>query len=240
MWDKQWQVLAEHYRVIRFDLRGFGMSDVVKGPISRRADLLHVLKGLDITQATLVGCSLSGALILDFALEHPEMVSALVVVSAVPSGFEFKGSPPPQLGEMMEAVQKGDLALASELQNRIWVDGPFRESAQVDPEIRREAGEMNLIALKNGTFGKADAQPTDPLNPPAAVRLETLSQPTLIVAGGLDNPEILRAAEFMAGRLPNATKLIIPDCAHLPNMEKPLEFNQAVLNLLRANDSGRG
>lgn len=239
MWDSQWQVLAKQYRVIRFDLRGFGKSDVVTGPISRRADLLNLLEGLDIRQAAFIGCSLSGALILDFALEHPKTVSALVVVSAVPSGFDFRGGPPPELLEMMGAVQKGDLALASELQNRIWVDGPFRQRAEVDPEIRRLAAEMNLIALKNGTFGKADAQPTDTLNPPAAVQLESISQPTLIIAGGLDNPEILRAAEFMAGSIPNATKLIIPGCAHLPNMEKPLEFNQAVLNFLRAHELGR-
>jgi pimeloyl-ACP methyl ester carboxylesterase len=80
----------------------------------------------------------------------------------------------------------------------------------------------------------ADAQPPNPLTPPAAERLGEIQAPTLIVAGALDHPEILRAAEVMAAAIPGADKAIIEDSAHLPNMEQPAAFNEAVLNFLGA------
>jgi pimeloyl-ACP methyl ester carboxylesterase len=232
MWDDQWHDFSQHYRAIRFDMRGFGQSDRVEGPVSRRHDLYRLLKQLDIRRAAFLGCSLGGEMILDVALEQPAMVSALIVVSTAPGGFELQGAPPPHLFEMLAAVEQGDVALASELQNRLWVDGSFRQPEQVNPLVRQRAAAMNRVALANGTWGKADAQPLHPLDPPAAQRLGEVQAPTLIVAGGLDHPEILRAAGMMAAAIPGAKKVIIPECAHVPNMEKPAEFNQAVLEFL--------
>lgn len=232
MWDDQWNVFARSQRVIRFDMRGFGKSALGTTPIARRRDLEHLLQQLDIPRATLLGCSLSGEVVLDFTLEHPERVSALILVSAVPSGFEMQGEPPAPLIEMMGAIAQGDLTRASELQNRLWVDGPFRQPEQVNPVVRQRATEMNRIALANGTWSQADAQPAQPLQPPAAQRLTELQVPTLIIAGGLDHPEVLRAAEVMAATIPNTQKVIILNCAHLPNMEQPEAFNRAVLDFL--------
>jgi pimeloyl-ACP methyl ester carboxylesterase len=232
MWNEQWNDFSQSYRVIRFDMRGFGKSDPAEAPIMRRDDLYRLLKQLNIARATLLGCSMSGEISLDFALEHPEMVSALVVISAVPSGFELQGEPPPYLIEMMMAVEQGDLALASELQNRIWIDGPFRQPEQVNPLVRQQAAEMNQIALANKTWSKVDTSPLNPLNPPAIHRLTEIRVPTLIIAGGLDHPEILRAAEVMTTAIPGAKKVIMPDCAHMPNMEKPGQFNYLVLDFL--------
>ena len=67
----------------------------------------------------------------------------------------------------------------------------------------------------------------------AVQRLNEIHIPTLLVAGGLDHPEILRAADLMASHIPDAKKAVIPDAAHLPNMEKAAEFNQIVLNFLQ-------
>jgi pimeloyl-ACP methyl ester carboxylesterase len=232
MWDDQWQALAQRHRVIRFDLRGFGKSDPMAAPLSRRAELYQVLEQLGVGRAALVGCSLSGETVLDLALEHPDLVSALVVISAVPSGFQLQGDPPPHLLEMFGALQTGDLSLASELQNRIWVDGPFRQPEQVNPLVRQRATEMNALALAKGAGQAFMLPPVDPLNPPAVARLADLQMPTLILAGELDHPEILRAAAVMATSMPRASKAILPDCAHLPNMERPVEFNHHILNFL--------
>jgi 2-hydroxy-6-oxonona-2,4-dienedioate hydrolase len=233
MWDDQWNDFARRYSVIRFDMRGFGKSGRAEGPVTRRNDIYHLFKHLDIERAILLGCSMSGEIVLDFTLEHPEMVSTLIVVSAAPSGFEMRGEPPQQLMEMMAAVEKGDLALASELQNRIWIDGPFRQPDQVDPGVRKRAAEMNRIGLANDTFRTVDASPLNPLNPPAAQRLNEVQVPTLIIAGGIDDPEILRAADVMEAEILGARKVIMPDCAHMPNMEQPEKFNQVVLDFLQ-------
>jgi pimeloyl-ACP methyl ester carboxylesterase len=219
--------------VIRYDMRGFGQSDVATGPVSRRDDLFQLLNHLGVDHAALVGCSASGEAILDLALEHPQMVTALVIVSAVPSGFELQGAPPRYVMEMVGAMQQSEVERASELQIRISVDGEFREPEQVDPAVRAQASAMNRIAVKNGTFFIADAAPLNPLTPPAFGRLHEIDVPTLIIAGSLDSPEIVRAADIMAAEIKGAKKLIIPDTAHVPNMEQPEVFNQAVLSFLR-------
>ncbi len=259
MWDEQWDAFTWLYRTVRYDMRGFGKSSPAEGPVDRREDLRRLLAHLGIAQAprpsgvaqaprpsgvaqaprlsganraALVGCSMSGEIMLDFTLEHPEMVSALVLVSAVPVGFEMVGEPPRELLEMVEAMEQGDLQRASELQNRLWIDGPFRQPDQVDPRLRQRAAEMNRIALANDTWHKADSSRVNPLDPPAARRLGEVQAPVLVIAGALDNPEVVRAAEVMAAGIPGAKKVILPGCAHLPNMERPEEFNQVVLEFL--------
>lgn len=232
MWDAQWDAFAHKYRVIRFDMLGYGKSDPVKGPGTRRYDLRQLLDYLHVERATLLGCSLSGEVMIDFALEHPEMVSALITISAVPSGFQPQGGPPPHLFEMITALQQGDTERASELQLRLWVDGPYRQPEQLNPMIRQQALEMNLIPVRMKTWLTADTQPLNPLVPPASSRLGTIHAPALIMAGALDHPEILRAADVMANAIKEAQKHIFSESAHVPNMEQPEEFTQVVLSFL--------
>ncbi len=232
MWDKQWQAFTQRYRTLRFDMRGFGKSSPSQAPVDRRADLHRLLLHLGIHRAILVGCSMSGEIALDFALEHPEMVASLVLVSTVPGGFEMRGEPPHEFLQMLEAMQQGNLERALELQMRLWIDGPFRQPGQVDPGLRQHAADMSRIPLANDTFRKMDSKLVNPLEPPAVQRLGEVHVPVLNVAGELDNREVVRASEVMAEGIPGAKKVILPGCAHLPNMERPVEFNRAVLEFL--------
>ena len=88
-WDDQFAVFAQRYRVIRYDQRGFGDSGLItKGEsYSDRQDLYALMKFLGIESAYLMGVSGGGALAIDFTLEHPEMVDALIPVTAGVSGF---------------------------------------------------------------------------------------------------------------------------------------------------------
>jgi pimeloyl-ACP methyl ester carboxylesterase len=233
MWDGQWRDFGRHYRVIRYDMRGYGASDPVQAPIARRDELGQLLAHLGVARAILLGCSLGGELVLDFALERPEQVAALVLESAVPSGFELQGAPPPDLLEMLAALDQGELEHAAELQGRLWIDGPFRVPGQVDSRIREYALEMARIAIANRTMLQVDAAPAKPLDPPAAQRLPMVQAPTLVIAGALDHPEVLRAADVLVHGIPQARKAVLADCAHLPNMERPDEFSQEVLAFLK-------
>jgi len=232
MWDGQWDAFTQHYRVLRFDMRGFGKSDPATGPVSRRQDLYRLLQELRIESVHLLGCSMGGETAIDFTLEHPEMVRSLIVVSAAPGGFEMRGDPPLLLLEMLQALEQGDLARVSDLQIRLWVDGSFRQPEQVDSRVRQRATEMNRIPVKNGTWAIADANPLSPLSPPAVGRLRDIGIPVLVMAGALDNPEVLRAADLLAKELKRAEKVVMHDTAHVPNMEKPGEFNHIVLDFL--------
>ena len=232
MWDDQWPVFTRSHRVLRYDLRGFGKSSAEVSPVNRRDDLFRLMRHLNLSSAVLIGCSMSGEIVLDFTLEHPEMVSALVLVSTVPAGFEMHGPPPPLLMQMFTALQQGDLDLAADLEMRLWIDGPARQPGQANPLVRQRAAEMSRIPLANHTFLKMDSERVDPLNPPASERLGEIHVPTLIIDGALDDPEILRAADVMAAGIPGAQKVVMNGCAHLPNMEQPAEFNHLVLDFL--------
>src|SRR6516164_9757541 len=74
MWDDQFQEFAKHFQVIRYDVRTYGLSDLPSKPFSDVEDLASLLRFLHIQKAHLVGLSLGGRIIIDFALEHPEMV----------------------------------------------------------------------------------------------------------------------------------------------------------------------
>ncbi len=232
-WDDQWDAFAREYDVIRYDLRGYGKSDPVSGPVSRRADLDELLQALSVEQAALLGCSMSGSTAVDFTLDHPEKVWALIPFSATPSGFQFNGAMPSIVQDMISAMQQGDIERALALQNRIWVDGPFRQPEQVDAAVRARVTDMNRRPVTEGTFYRGDSQPLDPLDPPAAGRLHEISVPTLVLAGALDDPEIVRAADVMAAGIRGAQKYIIEGGAHLANLEHPDEFNRVVLDFLR-------
>lgn len=133
MWDGAFQALAEHFRVVRYDARGFGESAPGTQPFSHRQDLHALLEHLGCARAHLAGCSMGGGTILDYALEHPEGVSALVLVASGPSGYEPQGEPPALWNAMAEAYRASDLARAAGLELQIWVDGPRRTPDQVDP-----------------------------------------------------------------------------------------------------------
>jgi pimeloyl-ACP methyl ester carboxylesterase len=229
MWDGHLGAFARRYRVIRYDMRGFGRSAMVEGPFSHHEDLHALLDSLAIGRAFFVGCSMGGRTIIDFALEHLERVCALVLVGAAVSGFEVGGDPPEQWEELVAADNAGDLERISELEVQIWVDGPYRGPDQVDQGVRDLVREMNLIALKNEASGMGYERV---LEPPAVNRLAEIQVPTLIIVGDRDRPEIIEAADLLERSIPQARRAVIPGTAHLPNMEKPQEFNRFVLEFL--------
>jgi pimeloyl-ACP methyl ester carboxylesterase len=229
MWDGQLAAFAPRYRVIRYDKRGFGRSAMVEGPYAHHEDLRALLDSLGIERAFLVGCSMGGRTIIDFALQNPGRVRALVLVGSAVSGFEAESYPPEQWEELLAADEAGDLERVSELEVRIWVDGPYRGPDQVDPGVRDLVREMNLIALKNEASGLGDERP---LEPPAVDRLAEIQVPTLIIVGDRDRPEIVVRADILERSIQDARKVVMPETAHLPNMESPVEFNRVVLEFL--------
>lgn len=233
MWDTQWSELKKQYRVIRYDMVGYGKSPVVNAPRTRRDDLKALMDALHIEAAHLIGCSMGGEIVLDFALEHPDRVKSLTLVNAVPSGFEMQGEPPAEVMAMFGALQQGDWQRVSELQLKLWLAGPYRQPEQVQPTVRALAAEMNKIAVENNTYVAIDSQPLNPLDPPAVGRLHEVNVPTLVIAGALDNSEIIRAADVMTAAIKGAQQILLPEAAHVPNMEQPAAFNQAVLDFLK-------
>lgn len=81
MWDAQFNYLSQQFRVVRYDLRGFGRSSKPEQPFHPVDDLYQLMHHLGIKRASLIGLSMGSGVALNFALEHPEMIEKLVLAS---------------------------------------------------------------------------------------------------------------------------------------------------------------
>ena len=235
LWDGQFDAFAQHFKVIRYDIRGFGASGMLsKGmePYSMERDLHSLLQFLGIEKTYVLGLSLGGTLAIDFTLQYPEMVDALITVGSGLSGFEW-GEPDQELmakfAGMEEAFKNGDIARSVEISLQLWTDGPYRTPQQVDPQVRERVRAMTTHNYERGD--DEDVQPQE-MEPPAAGRLSEIRVPVLIIAGGQDAEAILKIADTLEKGIAGAKKVVIPGTAHHPNMEKPQEFNRAVIEFL--------
>jgi 3-oxoadipate enol-lactonase len=226
MWDDQAAFFADQYRVIRYDTRGFGRTTTQDVEYSNRADLLVLLDHLGVDKAALVGCSRGGQIALDFTLEFPQRVTALIPVCAGLGGFEME-EPPEEVVrfEEMERLEGlGDYDALAEMEVEVWVDGFKRTAAVVDPRIRRLIYEITRANYEHAREGGRAV----PLAPPATERLSSIRVPMLIIVTDMDTTYIRAAAEVLANNVPNAQKVLIHNSAHVPNLEHPDEFNQIV------------
>ena len=133
-------------------------------------------------------------------------------------------------GQELGVMTSSNYWTTSTLNAQLCLDVHWPE--QINPRVRQHAAEMNLIPVRMKTWLAADAQPLNPLDPPAISRLSAIHAPALIMAGALDHPEVLRAADVMADEIKGAKKHIFSHSAHVPNMEEPEVFTQVVLSFL--------
>jgi len=237
-WDDQFAVFARQYRVVRYDQRGFGDSGLITKGLrySDRQDLYELMQFLGIKNAYLMGVSGGGALAIDFTLEHPEMVDALIPVTAGVSGFrpsEEMMKKHPDVVRMYtslnEAFEKHDIARAVEVSLELYTDGPGRLPGQAASEVRERVREMTARNWERPDDEAQAETPPVPLEPPAIGRLSEIGVPTLVILGELDVPNPL---DQLVAEIPGAKKVIMAETAHHPFMEKPAEFNQIVLDFL--------
>ena len=231
MWDDQMVALAQDYRPIRYDIRGWGKSVEQNVGYSNHGDLRTLLAYLEVEEAVLVGASYGGSIAIDLALEHPELVKALVLVGSGLGGYEFTNQGFEQeLEASRRTYSNGNKALSDEYSARIWFDGQGRARESVSMTSRDRALEMILHTLDLPDEG-GDAHE---LEPQAIDRLDEIEQPLLIILGEYDQQDIFNISWLVRSTVPQAELLTIDDAAHLPNMEKPDEFNRIVLDFLEA------
>ena len=230
MWDPQWEALAARHRVVRYDLRGFGRSDVEHVTFSNRDDLVAVMDAAGLDRAVLVGCSRAGQIVVDTALEFPDRVAGVVWVCGGLSGSELEDTPEEQAvfarGEALEAAK--DWAALADLDVAAWVDGigqpAGRAPGPVRDLVRRMAHETYVQEKPYG----------DPiqLDPPAAGRLAELRMPLLAVVGLLDIAAVPATADLLVAEVAGARRLDAPGVAHLPSLERPEWFTDRLLEFL--------
>jgi pimeloyl-ACP methyl ester carboxylesterase len=239
-WDDQIAAFAQHHLVIRYDHRGWGRSDAPAGPVAFHEDLYGLLCALGIARARVLGISMGGTMAIDFALAHPDMVDALILVGSWLSGFPTEASPAEEaVWQAYEgALRVRDFDRANRLEVDLKLAGIYRTSEQVAPAVRER-----LLAIHRDAFDRLDERermrPWLKPEPPAAARLGEIRAPTLVIYGDLDVPAVSQIASHLEREIAGARAVVIRGTAHVPNMERPHEFNRLVLDFLAGEPQRR-
>lgn len=233
MFDDQVAAFAARYRVIRYDRHGSGRSGVPTVPYTHHDVLRDLLRHLNVGRASVVGMSVGGGIAVDFTLAYATMVDTLIPVAASVDGYTSSDAILRQWDAIGAVLAQGDVAGAVELTLRLWVDGPRRTTNEVDSAVRERTREM----ITHYYTIRSD----DPLSlePPAIFRLAEIEVPTLIMVGSGDVPDTLTQADLLHEHIAGPQKAVIPDVAHVPNMERPADFNRLVLDFLDAQSGSR-
>ncbi|OGN90131.1 MAG: hypothetical protein A2Y88_02460 [Chloroflexi bacterium RBG_13_48_10] len=236
MWDNQVSFFSQFFQVIRYDTRGYGKSRTESTKFSNRQDILDLFKHLNIERACIIGISRGGQIAIDFTLEHPECVSALIPVAAGVSGFEYHPGDNEKarrefdlfnhMDELWERKAYDELA---DLEAHVWADGPSQSVGRASPQLRDY-----IHKLVRANYSRQDGQATAiSLDPPAANRLMEIHVPTLILIGEYDTTGTLAMADRLQTDVPGARKIVFPGTAHMVPMEQPQSFNDEVLSFLK-------
>jgi 3-oxoadipate enol-lactonase len=232
---RSWDGVVPHlldagYRVIRYDMRGFGESTSEDVEFRGHEDALAVLAHFGVTHTAVVGNSMGAHFALDAVLAAPEEFVAYVWVGGGMSGYDKEPTPAElALFEAEEAAeQAGDWDLATEIDAQIWMDGVGQPPTRVDPAVRAAFKTMDRELLEPGrVYGQRK-----PAAQPAVDRLPTVRAPTLVVIGDLDTEGTRSSAEKLAAEVPGARLIHLPDVAHMVGMEKPDELAAMIVEFL--------
>ncbi len=236
MWDDQFALFSRDYRVIRYDTRGYGRSRTETTTFSNRQDILDLFHHLGVEKACIIGISRGGQIAIDFTLEHPEAVWALVAVAPGISGYEYQPDTDRARQEyalfdqMDELWNKKAFDELTELQVHVWADGPLQTVGRAPHKIRQYL-QRNIRAGFDRKDGEATPQPLSPL---AINRLAEIRVPTLVMVGDYDASDVMAVADKLEREVAGSKKVVFPNTAHMIPLEQPAQFNQDVLEFLAA------
>lgn len=227
-WDAQFEDFAKEFRVVRYDVRGFGRSShPAEGEAyADYADLAQLLDHLHIKTAHVAGWSMGSGIAVDFAVAHPERTRSLIPVGPWVNGQSSAATT--ALTENMIKVgeifaRDGHAAALSAFMATVL--GATVRDAAVGEEFRRIAGGYSFCR-QSGNFPQ-------PLTPSAVGRLAEIRVPTLIMTAEHDVPACREAATLLRTSVPGAREVVMPGTGHLLHMERPAEFNRHVIRFLR-------
>lgn len=223
--------LSKEFHVYALDQIGFGHSDkpLMDYKVETFVDFLReFMRVVNLPKATLVGNSLGGWVAARLTIEHPELVERLVLADAA-------GMPPVSASKIPDEPKRRppDFSFASLAATRTVLETVYHDKKLVTDDLVRRVFQSHLQTNDSFTIQRLVAnQASEYLS---ADRLNAIRAPTLVVWGRQDELIPLVAGETYHNAIANSEMVIIDECGHLPQVEKPLQFNKAVLDFLAKN-----
>jgi len=230
-WDFQFYKLSKRYKVLRYDIRGFGKS-ALPDPnevYSDTEDLNALMDFLGIKKAHICGLSLGSFIVFDLALSHPEKCISLIPCGPRVAGDVSDGYKTPS-GDSISSIivtatnivkSKG----AREATNYLWTGNHAMGKCIASPQTRQ-------LLLKMGNeyswWRYLNANRRQYVFPMAIKKLNEIKTPTLVITAQYDLELCKNVADILTGEIPNAKMVSIKGAGHIMNMDKPEKFNKVI------------
>ena len=226
MWAQQEDALCSQFRIITIDLRGHGESDA---PLWRYTleqfadDVCALLDRLSIQQAIFTGLSMGGYILFAFYRKYATRVKGLILADTKGQADTAEGKEG-RFQMAQTAYKKGPSAIADIMLPKLLSPATI----QTNPDLVRQVRAMIEGNQISGIVGDLMAMAERPDSIPL---LKQITCPTQIIVGELDQATPPSDAKLMADHIPNSSLAVIPNAAHLANLEQPERFNQIVAAL---------
>jgi len=222
MWEPQFEGLRSGFRLIRYDLRGFGSSSPVPSErYAHEGDLKDVLVSAGTGPAHVVGLSMGGRMALRFAAAYPNMVRSLVLADSALDGYTWSADWQTRWKGICESAK----AARGEEAKRQWLEHPLFDPARTISSCNSLLSEM--IADYSG-WHWCNSDTARAPSPALSERLGEIRAPALVMTGSRDLPDFQAIAEKVSLELPLARREIVEGAGHMVNLEASDLFNEIV------------
>ncbi|NOZ71485.1 MAG: alpha/beta hydrolase [Chloroflexi bacterium] len=213
--------LAEYFRLVLVDLRGFGSSSLARSKdysvASMATDVRQLMKALDMSSAHVVGLSLGGCVALQLAATTPNQVDHLVLVNTFAKLRWGKDASLSRKIKRLWAARNID-TLASFVANEHFKDPQLRALAKE----RLRHNDLGVLHRTMWAITRFNLLP----------QLPAITSPTLILIGDRDRTVPRQCAEELLQAIPHAQLQVIPDAGHALPYDQPQAFLEALLTFL--------
>ena len=228
MWDPQIAALEDRYRILAYDARGHGASEATKGAYTLELladDLFFLLKELKMERTHFCGLSMGGMIGQSFALRYPGVLRSLTLADTT---SRYPENAAPLWAERIRIAQtRGMEPLAQPTLER-WFTEPFRNANPATVDAVRK---LILATPVAGYIGCSHAIPKINLT----ARLKEISCPILVIVGEQDPGTPPAMAREIHENAPGSTLVVLPQAAHLSNLEQPGGFSRALGDFLSSS-----
>ncbi|GIK66127.1 MAG: alpha/beta hydrolase [Chloroflexota bacterium] len=229
MWSPQVEALRLHYRVVTFDLRGYGQSDLP--PTNNTLledfarDIAALMDSLHIPSAVIGGLSMGGQIAMAFYDLFPSRVRALILADT----FAQLDTPENKamryrVADRLEA--EGMAGYADEVISKMVCPATLENKPAVAQHVLTMMRTTPPLGAAAALRGRSERKDYTPL-------LAEIAVPTLVVVGDQDAYTPVPDAEYIHHRVPASELVVIEASGHMPNLEQPAVFNDHLLRFLR-------
>lgn len=232
IWDDQYDELSHHFSILRFDNLGCGKSsDLPTTPHHYDDDLNALHDCLGITRSIVAGLSVGGGIALNYCLNYPERVSALVLMDTFMTGYQWPYTTP-KMKILAEHWQRGDVDKTIEA----WGSMEWFDHLKQDEEKYKRITPM--VDFNARRVFSQEFPPKEDWGKPMIDRLGEVKVPTLLFIGEKDTPDNHEVMQIIHREVKQSKLVVVPDSGHVVNVENPSCVNQTIVEFFRELAAG--